>query len=55
MLEALLMCTLCVSFCQIAGNNFYLDVHYVCYVFFSALSGRGADVLQISIIIIYTD
>ena len=30
MLELLLMCMLCVSFCQIADNIFHLDIHYLC-------------------------
>ena len=32
MLESLLMCTLCVSFCSTADNIFPLNAHYVCYV-----------------------
>ena len=30
MLEALLRCTFCVSFCKISNNFLHLDVHYMC-------------------------
>ena len=39
------------AFRQIADNSFHLDVQYVCYIFFSAVS-RKVGALQISIIII---
>ena len=35
MLELLLMCALCVSFCSITHSIHHLDVHHVCYVMFA--------------------
>ena len=38
--EPLLMCTLWVSFCEIADIIFHLDVHYVCYVCLALRAAR---------------
>ena len=52
MLEPLLMCTLCVSFCEMVDNISHIDTHYVCYIKFVQRLERRVGALQISTIII---